>query len=65
MEASVKLASIQLSDYLYAHSDGSLNDFIVSHSMNSSSNLGKELIKIDALLLEKDHPDFKGISLKT
>lgn len=61
----MKLASIQLSDYLYAHSDSALNNLIVSHSMNSNSNIGNELIKIDALLLEKDHPDFKGIALKT
>lgn len=60
MDVSIGLGGMFLSDYLYAHKDKSLDDFITSQS---DANQDNELININVVILEKGHPEYANVGL--
>lgn len=61
MNVNIRLGGMFLQDYLYNYKDTNWNSFITSKINESSVN--NELIKLDVLILEKGHPDYKNVGL--
>lgn len=60
-DVQIGLGGVFLTDFLYRHKDSTLDDFI---SSKSSIGYGEsELIKINVIILEKGHPNYKNIGL--
>ncbi|KAL4496109.1 hypothetical protein ABPG72_015531 [Tetrahymena utriculariae] len=59
MSVNLGLGGMFLSDNLYQHKDGALNDFISSKASNDSN----ELINIKVIILDKGHPEYQNVEL--
>lgn len=56
---NLKIGGLFFLDYLYQYKDTFLNNFITSQNPNNLNDQN-DLIEIDAVILDKGHPEYKS-----